>query len=532
VANTVSGGSAICWRDLACCLSLANLLCLGIWRVLLVPGQAELYFLRTPGHSSFFLAGLSVFAALGGGFYAAAVFVRRSGSRRLSRLARWGLISLTALAMNALRHAMPGLSRDSLSAALGPTGAWGLAGLSLLGLVWAAHRWTDGLSRAITHALQVLSPFVLATTVGVIAGVTRNQARPPATLQDRPPLALVEGTPRRRVVLVIFDELDQEATFGQREAGLALPELDSLRARSVWATRAYPPSNTTWTSVPAMLTGLPVSDVRWVGPSELLLEIPGQAGERPWSEEPSVFTRAHALGLNGGLVGWAHPYCRVIGQSMASCNWFPYVPPPGTTLRETLFTHLSLIAETVPGLARLDLRRRLRVGRAYATTPAHHMEAYLGVRHDALKLVADPRLALALLHYPVPHGPFIWDRRRRVFRLDGTATYADNLALADLALGELRVALEESGLATTTALVVTSDHWRRAVGGVHGPHVGNPLHRVPLLVRLPGQEHGTPVDGVLRTTLVHDLILHLLQGEPRDAQGVAAWLSRRRGEAF
>lgn len=509
-------------------MSLANLLCLGVWRILLVPGPEDLYFLSRPAHWSFVLGGLLVFVVFAWALYGLAGCVRRSRSCRVLRAARWGLVLVMAFALNALRHGVPALSAEHLLATLGPIGASCLVGVGFVGFAFAAaHCGLGALSRGVMRVLLAFSPFVLVTASGAIVGAVRDQAGLPGTLRDRSPLPLVAGTPTRRVVLVLFDELDQNAAFAQREAGLALPELDLLQASGISAARAYPPSHATWMSVPAVLTGLPVRDVRWIGPSELLLMIPGEARGRRWSEEPTIFTRVHALGLNAGLAGWAHPYCRVVGHTVASCSWIPYVPPPGSTWRETVFTHLSLIAETVPGVARLDLRKRLRVGRAYQISASHHRDAYLRLHHDTLNLVADPRFAFVFAHYPVPHGPFIWDRRGYAFRVDGAGTYSDNLALADLALGEIRAALDRSSLAAKTAVIVTSDHWRRATGGERGPDVTDPLQRIPLLVRLPGQTEGVAVEGVLRTTLVHDLVLRLLEGELRDPRSVVDWITQR-----
>lgn len=515
------------WLDLVSCMSLGNLLCLGIWRALLLPGDAELYFLRTPGHSSYFVVGLVLSLALGAGLYGLAILVRRSGSARLLRLAKWGVVLLMVLVVNSWRHGMPFLARERLQTTLGSTATWLVVILALVGCSWVTRRWLDVVLRGIGGALVALSPLVLVTAAGAIVGASRAQTSPPARMLDRPPLPMLDGSPERRVVLVVFDSLDQRMAFEQREPGLALPAFDALRAQSIGATNAYPPSNGTWTSIPALLTGLPVSKVRWVGPSELLLTVQGESRERRWSDERSLFSRVRDSGLNSAIIGWAHPYCRVIGQWTTSCQWFPYVPSPGATLRESALGHLILVAETVPGVARLDLRRLLHVGRAYTTSCAHHAQAYQTIHRGALRLVADPRMALVVLHYPVPHDPYVWSRRLASFCQDAAMTYSDNLGLADRTLGQVRAALAESGLSPTTTLIVTSDHWQRAVVDEPGPSLGNPRHRVPFFVHLPGQAAGVTISCVFQTTLVQDLVLGILRREVGDAESVASWLRER-----
>jgi hypothetical protein len=181
--------------------------------------------------------------------------------------------------------------------------------------------------------------------------------------------------------------------------------------------------------------------------------------------------------------------------------------------------------EVIPGVARLELRKDLRVGRVYRATPTYHRDQYVSVHGEGLSLIGDPRFALVVIHYPIPHEPFIWDRESDSFRIDNQATYQDNLALADRTLDGLMASLQESGLASKTTVVVTADHWRRTAAGESGPRVGDPRHRVPFLVRFPGQITATPVPRRIRTTLLRDLVRHMLAGDITDATEAAAWLA-------
>ena len=269
-----------------------------------------------------------------------------------------------------------------------------------------------------------------------------------------------------------------------------------------------------------------MSGVRWVGPEELLLHYGDGAAESVWGSQPNLFTRVRDMGGNTGLAGWAHPYCRVLAGALSACSWGAYVPAPGSSLKENVLTHLTLLAETIPGVARLDARRRLRVGRAYSTTPRWHLRQYFAIHQEALHLVRDPRFALVFLHYPVPHGPFVYDAQSGSYRTDGRGTYEGNLVLADRALGELRHGLELTHLDDRTTFIVTADHWRRARGGMGGPDLGSPQHRVPFFVHLPGQSEGLRFDSILRTFILHDLVLAILRGEIGDPQAVAGWLAR------
>ena len=67
----------------------------------------------------------------------------------------------------------------------------------------------------------------------------------PAPLKRTPPSL-------RRVVWLVFEELDQRIAFEARPPGLGLPELDRLRRESLYADAARPPAGTTEVVVPAL----------------------------------------------------------------------------------------------------------------------------------------------------------------------------------------------------------------------------------------------------------------------------------------
>ncbi len=73
--------------------------------------------------------------------------------------------------------------------------------------------------------------------------------------------------PARRVVWVIFDELDYGIVFGGgwAEANGALPNFHRVGAEAVFAERAFSPARDTMDSLPALLMGLPVKGTRFDG---------------------------------------------------------------------------------------------------------------------------------------------------------------------------------------------------------------------------------------------------------------------------
>jgi Sulfatase len=139
-----------------------------------------------------------------------------------------------------------------------------------------------------------------------------------------------------------------------------------------------------------------------------------------------------------------------------------------------------------------------------------HMAAFRTLQEASIALATDPSIGLALLHLPVPHEPGIYDRTRGDFSIRAAAAdaYANNLALADRSLGELRAAVDSAGLSARTTVMVFGDHGRRS--HADGESIADP--RVPFVVKLAGQSQGVAYAAPVDLLRVHDLTLEILAG--------------------
>ena len=66
-----------------------------------------------------------------------------------------------------------------------------------------------------------------------------------------------------------------------------------------------------------------VAAVKPAGPDELLLTFAGQNEAVGWSQQQDIFSAMRDDGVNSAVVGWYHPYCRVIGERLNKCFWQP-----------------------------------------------------------------------------------------------------------------------------------------------------------------------------------------------------------------
>jgi len=524
----ISGRRPVLW-DLGVALSLANVCWLPVWAALL--NANNWYYVRCSPHwRSLATAGLGL-AGSTLTIWLARSAARLVGGRVATTIGDTVFVVLVALACNALRLQLRSLALDSIRAALGIGGV--AAALVLFALLpIALYRWRALLVPLAEKGLVCLLPFVgvvafqaaslaYRSVSGTACGLELSDAAP-----GRPVAPRVDGG--YRVLWVVFDDLDYELVYARRPEGLALPAFDALRRSSVFAEEAYPPASNTTCSLPALIVGRGVARAQRSGPAELRLRFDdGQTGR--WSQQTTVFDRARALGVASALIGWYHPYCRIFGSRLAKCQWFQYLANPPGSWPMGGRAQLDLLINSLPGCFRLGLAQRTGLTDSRVVVRrAWHVALYKRLHREALASLRRPELGLIFAHYSIPHPPYVYDRAQRRFTVETAGTYEGNLDLADQTLAEIGHALDESGLADRTVLIVTSDHWHRHVRPAEPEEpeveVGRPDQRVPFMVRLPRQNTGLAVSSVFRTTRTASLVLSMLRARSLAPDEIAAWM--------
>ncbi|HUF25420.1 MAG TPA: sulfatase-like hydrolase/transferase [Gemmatimonadaceae bacterium] len=444
---------------------------------------------------------LNIVTLAAGGFLGAQAIRRRRRpvSRRLAAVAAAATL-LIALNFTRIAYETAGRWTDAI-------GRPGLLALVVL-ILAASLGWPRPTLQSIRGVALVASPLAVVTLAHALWMFLELTGGPGWRRVDPAPL---KGTAPslRRVVWLVFEELDQGITFETRPTGLELPELDRLRGESLYADAARPPAGTTEVSMPALITGRPVVAVVPVSPNDLELTFADGKTAR-WSAHPNVFSRARVFGYDTALIGWHLPYPRVLGGSLGAADWRPsvaYEQTRGDTFSQALRNQWGSLAPPVH-VRRLSARRFAELGDL------------------AIRTATDSRFGLVLLHLPLPQTPGIYDRatgRLTPWNFSGVeAEYLDNLALADRVVGKLRRGLDRARLGDRTWIVVSSDRWwrgsKRADGQVD--------HRVPFLVRPPDGGRRAHVDRAFNTLGTHDLVLAILRGSISDTASAATWLTR------
>jgi Sulfatase len=409
------------------------------------------------------------------------------------------------------------------------------AGVVAIFALWHPERFSRP-----ARSLFLYSWPVLAVIVGQAARATLLKY-PHASYADRALLPTLKAPPgRARMVWIIFDELSQTIVFKNRPAGLELPNFDRLRTDSFCASEAKAPGASTEISMPSLILGKPVAEVLPRGPEHLYLRLAGSRNFVDWSTLPNLFDSARQLGWNSAIVGWFHPYGRLLNRSLTKCYWTAGWLNSGV---EEPAQPQSL--ETAMGKrALLQLTTLPLVGHLPGVFPGIYQrrektERFSYLLDRALEIVGDPSIGLSLIHLPVPHPPAIYDRRQRKITADGRIGYVDSVALADWTLGLLRRRMEQAGLWNQTAVLVSADHgWRTYLWR------GDPewtvdeeaaSHQdtldVPFLLKLPGQNSGVEYDGTLPTIVTRRLIVDILRGDLTDPRTIPGHLGVRPGRA-
>lgn len=371
--------------------------------------------------------------------------------------------------------------------------------------VWK-HAWTGGLARVVAACLSPLAFFTLGKTALLLFGVIHldQQVTEPVL---PPPVAVPAGQPR--VVWIIFDASDYRMIYEQRPAGVELPEYDRLRAQSVCALNAISPANTTASSMPSLISGRQVVKTEPRGLSDLGITMADTGKTVSWKELPSVFGQARAMGVNTALVGWFHPYARVLQDSLNYCAWYPF--PAFEPDREATFMG--------------SLRRQIG---CIAFTP-HVRHIFLSVCQDSLResvqLATNRTYGLMLFHLPPPHTPGVYlpkEHRFTFWPMTRVGGYLNNLGLADMELGRIRRAMEAAGEWDKTWVIVSADHsWQQA-----NLYDGKIDYRVPFVIKPPGENDGVAYSPKLNTLITHDLILDILRGKVTSPDSLVAWLDK------
>jgi hypothetical protein len=485
-------------RDSLISLTLANFALLKDWRLLL----GNMRYFSAPEFSRYLAI---VFCSI---LFAAAFFfgirLARSSGRVGHFLAKWLVIQLLVFGVCLM-------STNYIPRALF------LPTLILVPILLVAH---PVVPRAIATLLVAISPCVMFLYVRGAWEVSRGVKS--EVIQGSMSRLEAEGP---RVLVVVFDALGENVPFTRRPEGVKVPAFDRLRSEAFVATAAYPPSNMTVFSMPALLTSKLVNEVKTTR-GKLAVQYVHQDKFESLDDSRTIFSEVRDLGLGTAMIGWYHPYCFIL-RSVDFCAHVEF------DNLDDRYKRGGFNAKVLDLYAGLPLLRDTKWGRQRSETRARdshqHETSFLSevTSESLLKF----RSGLLIVHLPIPHPPAL------------KGAYFSNLEQADAEVQRVRDIMERTGTWEQTTVVITSDHWWRTRGlDSHSDKfawTGEELayvnadkdKRVPFIVKLPGQNPPGTYTREFNTVILSKLIRESLEGKIRSNDELSSWLDLRRSDA-
>lgn len=533
-------------KDFLVCFSLGNLCFLRRWYDLEHLKERSMDYYRTrPADPTLLYATLISATLLSIVFWLAWLWVERWPSQRKLQLARGGFLLLLIFPLESVRRYW---NSEGNHADWGTNGAVLLIELMLaIGMVmtFRGNLRVVNAGRRVTLLLTLLFPaLMLDFAVGRLNAEPgwRYAAKNVLPMLPHPP-----GEKRRRVIWMLFDEFDERLAFELKQPKVDFTNLDRLRSESFVADYARQTAPWTTLALPSILSGKIFSRAELVDADTLKVYPEGAESGTSWRDQPNVFKKARAMGMNAEIVGWHHPYCRVFGDATVRCTEVPSGHPTVALLRET-----SVADEGVPQAVKFlfqlqfgNLLDMLHWGKEATSengrdvyVQRRQQNQYFRIRDLAYREAADPQIDLLFIHFPLPHLFAIYNRERQDFELNESLSYADNLALVDRTVGEMRQAIEQAGLWDSTSILITSDHglrpdlWRDRMGWT--PELerltgGRQSESVPFIVKIAGQNRGATYERAFSSVLSSELVLAMLHGEVTNADEASTWLDGHQG---
>ncbi len=530
MALSLSPASRDTLKNLLICASLGNLFCSRQWYQLSFQAREYDYYRDAPLNPTLLAAIFISILVLASVFAAGWYWVRTNPSGWRLRLGETVFLLAAIYPMESVRRYWNASRFD-----LGANIVLAIIETTLAVGCFLALAGNDHIVRVAKRAVfsvSILIPIFLIDFGSPFLAVDR------ASFETRPSAKPLAPPRPRRVLWILFDELDQRIAFDRRPASVRLPELDRLLAASFSASEARQTQSATLLAIPSLFSSRLVASAETIDARTLHIGEAGGKQDVNWREQPNIFTRARAIGANSAIAGWYHPYCRIFGDQLVDCF---------SVGANGLLPDMVVSKQTVARTVEYILRSVIRVAGEmfvsgddsqalkFRTDAVQRLQQkeYFMIHKRALADAADPRLNLIFVHYPIPHPLGIYDRQRRDFSISGSIGYLDNLELVDRSLGELRKKVESAGLAELTTILITGDHglrpreWRNLPGWnqeLRDLTAAGASPLVPFIVNFPGSAGRAAYDRPFSTAVTGDLALAILAGNVSNPAEAAAWL--------
>ena len=407
------------------------------------------------------------------------------------------------------------IARDGMEVQTAWLAAMGLVGFSLARGSRRLVYWSRQLCLASSPLLVILS-------VQLLRPVYYPPTRDPLPLEPRAASVAAESAEEAMpVYLFILDEWSYDRTYENGTLRSIFPNLASLSDRAVVFHDAHSPGPDTRQSVPQLLCQVDLPARHQAGGYGF--ERDGQLIDMPRGR--SLFSIADHADYLTVMVGFCQPFGRLLGDEVDVCRSYKsHGCNDGLLGRAGTHAFKTMQYSTHPWL---DFAyRRFGTGLHYR----YAVELYENIRQDAADILTRvPRNSFAVIHCPLPHGPFIfaadgsYQGATDAIWQDTVENYDLNLRQLDRQVGAWVKLMKQRETFDASLLILLSDHaWRRDPDNSSRPR-GDWLTHVPLIVKLPHQRSPVVITRRYKTMDVGRVIESVLEsgGDPAEVRGLA-----------
>lgn len=358
---------------------------------------------------------------------------------------------------------------------------------------------------------QVVSPGILIVAYQLMQLPTL--ARPmdaltavPPAVSSPVPMALAGKPADRPVYLFIFDEWSYPRTYEQGRCRSFMPRLAEFSRQATTFHNAHSPGPRTYFSIPLLLRGTPDSaEIRDFKPGFLR-----DGAFVPAAEYPSIFTRSGCGDYRKIMVHYGFATWLWAADELDVTRGYSFYVRGDNALGDAAahgYNAAYYWTDPWTTWVRRKITERIEDN--------HFLGMYREMDADIHRIIHDqPARTFAIVHYPVPHPPFILDGegvyRGRELKPEG---YERNLAYLDRVIDRIIGELKSAGRYDDAMLILTSDHsWRR--DPIAENTTEDKLTHVPLIIKLPGQTEPVEVNEDFRMYRLGEFIARGLGHEP------------------
>lgn len=496
------------WRQGVICLSLANLVMMKNW-LLLLPYKKGVTFWLQHSPTKNYLAAIVATVLVASIFGLGGILFR--GHRY------WWSVAYAAtvvLALNGVR-AYYNIGVQTLYLHCGSLGLLisnlVIILIFILVMFGLRRRWPAGI--LCERCALLLSPFILVTFTQAAMAAWYAPPEQEFHAKSRTVAPYSNTTHVMPVVWIIFDEFDYGVAFARRPPTLRLPNIDTFVNGAITCTQAFSPFDATSVSIPALLTGRRLQKTEPLGPSSMRLT--ERNGITSYLETvATIFSDMRQRNAGCAIFGWFFPYERLFSPCTSIADYAHFFYP---------------MSERFISLVALQLRFLVETGYFSpwdeSLTVKNHSTIYLKMQQDVLSHLRSGSDGLTFLHYPIPHSINIYDyQTQRIGANKSVRTgYLGNLALVDRTLGEIRSAMQAAGVWERSLVIVSSDHhWRFNTYD----HITDKCH-VPFMVKMPFQRAAFVCTKRFETVRTRELITDVIDGKLTKPETVIQWMGSR-----